>query len=148
MTDADSNAALTLRDAIDRLRRAEDPQGAVTKEMSKTSAHAFNMHDAVHLIFGCDVSLREEIAAHAWMAFATTAPIAEMHRAVANDEHEDTLAGIGHGRLMITWLTMLPRLAGIVWKAGRMQKKIDYHRLDDLMDRTIADIRADHGVRV
>ena len=148
MTPTTQDANLTLRQAIERLRREEDPDGAVTEGMSETSAHAFNMHDAVHLIFGCGTSLRGEIAAHAWMAFVTTAPVGEMHRAVANQEHRRTLAGIGHGKLFGTWLTMLPRLCGILWKAGRMQKKVDFHGLDDLMEKTIGQIRAEHGVRI
>ncbi len=100
------------------------------------------------LIFGCDTSLRGEIAAHAWMAFGTTAPIADMHHAVANQNPKTVLAEIGYGTLMTTWLTMLPTLLDIFWKTRWMRKKIDYYRLDALLGRTIADIRVDHGIRV
>ena len=143
-----SSADTTLEKAIADHRAEEDPGGDMTDAISATSAHAFDMHDAVHLIFDCDTSLKGEIAAHAWMAFATTAPLREMHGAVANDEHRNTLAGIGHGKLIFTWLTMLPKLGGIFWKSRGMKKKIDYEGLGVLMPRTLADIRAEHGIRI
>lgn len=147
MTDA-TPTDITLGQAVVDLRRAEDPDDAITDGMSKTSANAFNMHDAVHLIFDCDTSLKGEIAAHAWMALGTTAPIAEMHRAVANQEHRDALAGIGHLKLIGTWFLMLPELGGILWRALRMRRKIAYQHLNELMGQTIADIRTSHGIRV
>ncbi len=143
-----TSADITLERAIADLRAEEDPEGGMTEAISATSARAFDMHDAVHLIFNCDTSLRGEIAAHAWMAFATTAPLTEMHGAVANDEHRNTLTGIGHGKLAITWFTMLPRLFAIFWKSRRILTKIDYERLETLMPRSFADIRAEHGIRV
>ena len=142
------SADTTLEQAIADHRAEEDPGGNLTDAMSTTSARAFDMHDAVHLIFNCDTSLKGEIAAHAWMAFATTAPLKEMHEAVANDEHRNTLVGIGHGKLILTWLTMLPRLGGIAWKSRSMKKKIDYQSLKTLMPQTLGEIRAQHGIRM
>jgi ubiquinone biosynthesis protein Coq4 len=85
------NNSLTLGEAIERLRREEDPDGQTVAAMAGDTA-AFDMHDAVHILFGCDTSLEGEIAAHVWMKFGTTAKIGDMHRAVANKEHRRVLA--------------------------------------------------------
>ena len=140
--------SMSLADAIAMMRAAEDPGGDVTAGMSTSSAKAVDMHDAVHLIFGCGTSLRDEIAAHVWMAFATTAPLREMHRAVANQEHRKALSAIGHFRLLGTWLAMLPTIVGILRRASRMTKKIDYDELPILLGQSLSEIRADHGIVV
>jgi fructose-1,6-bisphosphatase/sedoheptulose 1,7-bisphosphatase-like protein len=62
---------------------------ASTTDMSANTATALDMHDAVHILFGCGTSLEGEIAAHVWMKFGTTARIREMHGAVAQDEHRN-----------------------------------------------------------
>lgn len=54
----------TLRKAIEDLRLDEDPDGSITEAMSKTSAYAIDVHDAVHLVFGCGTSLRDEVSTH------------------------------------------------------------------------------------
>jgi hypothetical protein len=102
----------------------------------------------VHILFGCGTSLEGEIAAHVWMKFGTTAKIREMHRAVAQDEHRNVLAGIGHFKVFRTWLRMLPRIVGIVAQARRMKKPVAYERLADLKEQTIATILAEHGIAV
>lgn len=114
--------------------------------MSGDSAAAFDMHDAVHVLFDCGTSLEDEIAAHVWMRFATTANIRDMHRAVANQEHRKVLAGLGHGTVVRTWLRMLPRIVAIIVRAQRMPRRIPFDELEQLKSRTVAQIRVEHGL--
>ena len=137
---------ITLSRAISHARAIEDPAGEMGSGMAEDSRRAFDMHDAVHVLFGCDTSPRGEIEAHVWMAFATNAPMADMHRAVANREHRKALRGIGHAKLALVWLGMLPRIVGIMLDARRMTLRLPYDRLEDLMDRPIADIRREFGI--
>ncbi len=81
------------------------------------------------------------------MALGTTAKISEMHKAVANAEHRKILSGIGHLKLVGTWLTTLPRILMIVLATMRMKKKIAFEELASLKNMKLAEIWAEHGVR-
>ena len=140
------NNSLTLGEAIERLRREEDPDGQTVAAMAGDIAAAFDMHDAVHILFGCDTSLEGEIAAHVWMKFGTTAKIGDMHRAVANKEHRRVPAGIGHFKLLRLWSRMVPRILAIIARARRMKKRVCFEQLPTLKVKTIASIHAEHSI--
>lgn len=146
MIHLEQDLSLTLAEAISRMRVVEDPTGKVTAAMSENTASAFDMHDAVHILFDCGTSLEGEIAAHIWMKFGTTAKIADMHRAVAQSEHRNVLKNIGHFKLLGTWLRMLPKLVGIVRRARRMKKKVEFEALDELKGKTLGAIIEEHGI--
>jgi hypothetical protein len=147
MTDPSFNPALPLAVAIRQLRVATG-EADMTDAMSQQSAHAFAMHDAVHVVFECDDSLQGEISAHVWMALGTTAPLSDMHRAIASREHRSVLSGVGHLRLLGTWLGMVPRIVRIIWRARRMTARLPYADLSTLMDEPVASIRARYGIRL
>ena len=141
------DSSITLGEAIERLRKAEDPTGGVTAGMSSGTAEAFDMHDAVHVLFGCGTSLEEEIAAHVWMKFGTTAKLVDMHKAVANQEHRKVLSGIGHFKVLGTWLRMLPRIVGIIARTRRMKKPVAFEELSRLKQQPVVWIRNEHGIQ-
>jgi hypothetical protein len=141
-----SRPALKLSEAIDLLRRTDDPESVIADSMNAVAALAFEQHDAVHVIFGLGTSVQDEIAAHVWLALGTTAKISEMHKAVANAEHRKVLSGIGHLQLFGAWLTTLPRIIVIVSATMRMKKKIEFQRFADLKNMTLAEIWVEHGV--
>ena len=108
-----SALSLTLAEAILLLRKIDESSGQITESMNQVAERAFEQHDAVHAIFGLGTTISDEIAAHVWMALGTTAKISEMHKAVANAEHRKVLSGIGHAKLLSTWLVTIPRIIGI-----------------------------------
>ena len=132
---------LTLCQAIEHLRRSEDTDNQVSNAFMPVIGTVFDQHDAVHAIFGLGTSIEDEIAAHAWMVFATTAKVRDMHRAVASEEHRRVLDGIGHGQLMGRWIRMIPRLSSIAWHSLRMPQRLPLHEFDDLGVRSLGDIR-------
>jgi hypothetical protein len=142
-----SQPSLRLGEAIEILRKADDPDGIVTESMNSVAARAFEQHDAVHVIFGLGTSVQDEIAAHVWMALGTTAKLSEMHKAVANAEHRKVLSGIGHLKLVGTWLTTLPRILLIAIATLRMKKKIAFEELARLKSMKLMEIWVEHGLR-
>ena len=141
-----SQASLKLGEAIELFRKTDDPDAVVTESMNSVAQRAFEQHDAVHVIFGLGTSIQDEIAAHVWMALGTTAKISEMHKAVANSEHRKVLSGIGHLKLVGTWLATLPRILMIAFATMRMKKKIAFEELAQLKEMRLSEIRAVHGV--
>jgi hypothetical protein len=142
-----SQHSLKLGEAIDLLRKTDDPDAVVTESMNSVAARAFEQHDAVHVIFGLGTSVQDEIAAHVWMALGTNAKISEMHKAVANAEHRKVLSGIGHLKLIGTWLTSLPRILMIAFATIRMKKKIAFEEIASLKNMQLAEIWSEHGIR-
>lgn len=137
-------ASTTLGEAIQLLRASD--KSDMTHKMSAEIAQAFEQHDAVHVLFDCGTSIQDEIAAHIWMVFATTAKISEMHRAVANQEHRSVLSGIGHLKLLGIWFVSLPRIIGIIFKSQRMKKRLAVEELSKLKQQSVIEIRREHGI--
>ncbi len=136
---------MTLSEAIQQLRLSEAGNDA-TERMSGETAKAFEQHDAVHVVFGCGTSIRDEIAVHVWMLFATTANISEMHHAVASRAHRNVLNGIGHFKLASVWIGSLPRVLSIVFKSLRMKKRLAVKDLSKLKEQSILEIRQEYGI--
>ncbi len=138
------SGTLTLGAAIQILRAAQ-AEGDLTDQFSEVE-QMFDRHDAIHILFDCGNSIQDEIAVHIWMIFATTIDINEMHSAVADREHRHVLAGIGHFKLLGTWLISLPRIISIIFKSLRMKKKLAVEELAKLKQQSIDDIRREHGI--
>lgn len=138
------DASITLGEAIQKLRALEH-EDDMTNQMSAEVTQALEQHDAVHVLFNCGTSIREEIAAHLWMLFATTA-IGEMHRVVASVEHKSVLSNIGHFQLLSIWFTSLPRIIGIIFKSLRMKKKLAMEEVSQLKEMSLLEIRREYGI--
>ncbi|GET39435.1 ubiquinone biosynthesis protein COQ4 [Microseira wollei] len=140
-----SSTLITLGEAIQKLR-ASQHEGDMTNKMSAEITQALDRHDAVHVLFNCGTSMEDEIAAHIWMVFGTTAKISKMHRAVANQEHRNVLSNIGHLKLIGIWFTCLPRIIAIISKSLRMKKRLAVEELSQLKEQSIVEIRREHGI--
>lgn len=140
-----SDTSMTLGEAIQKMRALES-EGNMVNKASVDIEQALEQHDAVHILFNCGTSIQDEIAAHIWMVFATTANFSEMHRAVANQEHRSVLSEIGHFKLMSVWFSSLPSIIGIIFKSLRMRKKVSVEELSRLKEQSVLEIRREHGI--
>jgi hypothetical protein len=134
-----------LSEAIQKLRRSLS-EDDMTNKVSVEIEQAFEQHDAVHILFDCGTSIHDEIAAHIWMMFATTANISEMHRAVASQEHRNVLSDIGHFKLIGIWLTCLPSIISIIFKSLRLKKKLDFENISRRKEQSILEISQEHNI--
>ena len=139
-----SDDSMTLDEAIRKMRTSETDDFA--KETSTELEQLADQHDAVHVLFNCGTSIQDEIAAHVWMLFATTANLSAMHRAVATQEHKSVASKIGHTNLGRVWLSSLPRIIDIVFKSLRIKKRVAMEELAHLKTLTVAEIRQEHGI--
>ncbi|MGB5961394.1 MAG: hypothetical protein WBG73_12090 [Coleofasciculaceae cyanobacterium] len=143
----DPASPMTLREAIQELRAAEEQKSDISAvQISTEMMQTFEHHDAVHVLFGCGTTIQDEIAAHVWMIFGTTAKVGEMHRAVANREHQNVLSGIGHFRLISIWVGCLPQIFTIIIKCLGMKKRLALEELAILKEQSLYNIRREHGI--
>ena len=140
-----SGTLKTLGEAIQELR-ASETEGDITSRMPEEEIQLLDQHDAVHVLFNCGTFIQDEIAAHIWMTFATTAKVSEMHRVIANQEHRNILSGIGHLKLVGIWVISLPRIISIIFKSLRMKKRLAVEELSKLKEQPIIEIRREHGI--
>lgn len=136
--------SMTLGEAIEKMRASETEDFA--SRASTELEQLAEQHDAVHVLFDCGTSIQDEISAHVWMLFATTASLNAMHKAVTSQEHRRVSSKIGHMTLGRVWLSSLPHIFSILLKSLRMKKRVAMEDLVRLKTLTVAEIRQEHGI--
>ena len=144
----DPSSTQTLREAIFELKETEWPDGDAAEKVSPDLLEAIDVHDAIHVLFGCPTDLRGEIAAHVWTAFGTTMSFAEMHAVNRHRDHRQVLREIGHRKLILRWLSTAPLILSIAVRARRMTQKWPADKYEAFLDLRLVDLRNEFGIRV
>lgn len=138
----------TLRAALAELREAEGSENDAAAHVASELVIDLDVHDAIHVIFGCSTDLRGEVLAHVWTLLGTTAKLRDLHRVLSHADHQEALARIGHGDLLWKWLTTLPCIASTAWRASRMTRRLQVDNLQSMLDQPLDDIRSSCGIRI
>lgn len=138
----------TLLEGIRELRAAEEAEANAAENVAPELFDDIEVHDAIHVLFGCPTNLFGEIIAHVWTAFGTTMKVRDMHRVNRHDDHRKVLAGIGHRRLLRTWLCSLPRIAATLIRAMRMQCRWPAEDYRAYLDQRLCDLRENFAIRL
>lgn len=136
----------TLREALAELNALE--ANVTADVVSSTLAAALTAHDAVHVLFGCDITNHDEVLAHVWMLVGTDAAIKDLHRITQDDNHVRYAEGFAHGRRMLTVLAALPSILRVVMHARRMTKKWPFAQYDQYLDARLLDLRREFGIHI
>jgi len=143
----DPGSKQTLLCGIREARAAEGDKDAASSVAPELLAD-IDMHDAIHVLFGCSTDLSGEILAHIWTVFGTTVAMRDMHRVTKHDNHRSALAQIGHRQLLRTWLRSLPRVAGTIVRARQMKRRWPADEFHAHLERPLDELRASFGIRV
>jgi hypothetical protein len=135
--------AATLRQALGELRSME---GDVSIEVSNSMFDALEAHDAVHVLFGLDISDVDEVVAHGWMIFGTTLTFAEMAATAKEQDHRRFAAGFAGGRRAAVLLRALPGMLRAAWRARHMRKKWPWTGYAAYLDVPLVAIRREFGI--
>lgn len=142
----DPNSTQTLREGIRELRTYEGATHDASENVALDLADAIDMHDAIHVLFGCPTSLFGEIIAHVWTALGTTVKMQEMHRVSRHDDHRQALSKIGYRRLIATWLVNFPSILTTLICAMRMQLRWPAEDFILYLDQRLCDLRENFGI--
>ena len=136
----------TLREGLAELS-ADYPE-AYRVEPGTEAWEFFHWHDRVHVVFGCDTSLRNEIAADAWSVFGTTLSMRQFAGFFSIAEHGEIVAGV-------PWLSKLSIVAWgpaivarVAWRSRRMHERWPWTDNDHHLDASLSELRARFGIRV
>jgi hypothetical protein len=139
---------LTLREGIAELRTAEGVEGDAAAQVAPDLVRDLDIHDAIHVVFGCPTSVAGEVIAHVWTLLGTTAKLTDLHRVNMHQDHRTVLAQIGHWKLLKTWMGSLPAIVGTVARARCMVRRWPVEELDSFLDRSLVDLRREFVIQL
>jgi ubiquinone biosynthesis protein Coq4 len=116
--------------------------------MNPEAARLFRQHDAAHVVFGCDTSLRGETLIDTWTIFASTIGLPGYLAYLKLPQVKQLFAQAGARRIATELLRFLPDLVRVVWRSRRLRRKWPWHDHGEQLDRPLAEIREDFGIRI
>lgn len=138
---------LTLREALAEYYRSNpnllDPAG-----MPDDAGTLFRQHDAGHVFFGCDTSLRGEVLIDSWTIFATSIGLRGYLEYFRYPQVNQVFAETGYFRIAIGSLRCLPDVARVAMRSRKMSQPWPWRDYEDFLDSRLCDMRAEYGVRV
>ena len=125
--------------------------GTVTRpsDLPLDSASLFVSHDICHVIFGLSVTLDDEALVDARTLLSCDVGVRRYAIYLSQDKQAKALFK-KLGYLKSAWVTILalPRICSAVREAWRMEKRWPWVPPDSFLNRTLADLRDEFGIRV
>lgn len=111
------------------------------------AARLFRQHDAAHVVFGCDTSLRGETLIDTWTIFASTIGLRGYLEYLKLPQVNQLFAEAGALRIASELASALPDLARVVWRSRRLRRKWPWQDWAEHLERPLVEIREDFGIR-
>lgn len=143
------DSPLTLSEGLSEYYAAN--LGRVTRpaDLPPESAALFKNHDMCHVIFGLSTTLADETLADTRTVFSCDVGWRRYTDYLRTDpQAKAILADLGWLRATAITLACLPRIARAGLEALRMKKRWPWVPPDAYARRTLADLRAEYGIRV
>ncbi len=140
------DSAQTLREAVFELRFAEKAEKDAAQYVAAELLDDVDVHDAIHVLFGCSTNLRDEVIAHVWTVFGTTMKMKDMARVNLHKDHRQVLSNIGHGRVLKTWAWAVPQITSVILRAVKMKRRWPVEEYSSFLDQRLCDIRKSFNI--
>lgn len=108
----------------------------------------FLAHDMAHVLFGCDISLCGEGAVKIWTLFGTTLGLRGHIRAYRKAQTFDLSLRFTFGHIVRHILPLLFSVPLLIIRARQMNEPWPWSNYNAYLDRPIAEIREEFGIRV
>ncbi len=112
------------------------------------AAELFRQHDAGHVIFGCDTSLRGETLIDTWTVFATTAGLRGYLKYFKYPQVNQIFAETGYWRIVLEFVRCLRDVLRVLVRSRRISAKWPWQHYRRYLDRPLSDIRREFNIRV
>jgi hypothetical protein len=137
----------TLRDGLAEYYATNaallDPAG-----MSPEIAALFRQHDAAHVVFGCDTSLRGETLVDAATIFGSSLGLRGYLGYLRLPQVNQIFSQAGYGRIAGELLRCLPDLVRVAARSRRLPRKWPWREYERYLDRPLRELREEFGIRV
>ena len=143
----DPNSTQTLREGIAEYYSANpfllDPEG-----MSPAAKALFKQHDAGHVVFGCDTSLRGETLIDTWTILGSTAGIKGYVEYFRHPQIYQIFADVGYWHMTVEFIRCLPDVLRVLIRSRRLESRWPWDRYAEYLDNSLAEIRSRFNIRV
>ncbi len=149
-----STSRYLIRDSSETLREAlaeyyvRNPGLLDPKGMPGDVAEMFRQHDAGHVVFGCDTSLRGETLIDAWTVFGSTAGIRGYVEYFKYPQVNQVFAQVGYFRIAREFPRCLPDVCRVVARCFRLSPKWPWHDYKRYLDDPVRELRQQFNIRV
>lgn len=141
----DQHSTQTLAEGIVEYYAA-NPMLLDPKSMDPAVSRLFKQHDAGHVVFGCDTSLRGESLIDTWTIFGSTARMKGYMEYFKHPQIYQIFEDVGYFNMTIEFLRCLPDVLRVLVRCRRMQSRWPWDRYDDYVGRTLDDIRREFNI--
>ena len=117
-------------------------------QMEPASREMFHRHDLCHVLFGLDTVPRDEGRADLWTMMATDVGYRRYVGYLRLPEAKAAFASVSRWRLALLFVLSLGDAIAIFVRTRRMRRKLDWDRLEEHLDRSLAELRRDYGLRL
>jgi hypothetical protein len=108
----------------------------------------FRQHDAGHVVFGCDTSLRGESLIDTWTIFGTTAGLRGYLEYFKHPEVNQIFADAGYWRITVEFVRCIPDVLRVLARCRRLSWRWPWADYDHYLDQSLDEIRARFNIRV
>ena len=120
-----------------------DPQ-----ELPAGVTELFRQHDAGHVIFGCDTSLRGETLIDTWTVFGTTAGLRGYLEYFKHPQVNQIFSDVGYWQICVEFSKCLPDVIRVLWRSRKMSSPWPWVHYKQYLDQSLCDLRKQFNIIV
>lgn len=142
----DQNTALTLEEGLTEYYEY-NAKDLSTRELTSEADTFFRCHDVVHVVFGCNISLEEELVVKISSLFGTDAGFAVL-KGYALAESKEVYVHLSVTEVVLTTLKAFWLVPRTLVRCARMKARWRWIDHDEYMNQPLSTIRKTFGVVV
>ena len=143
----EQNSSQTLKEGLSEYYEV-NPGLLEPSELPTAVAQLFRQHDAGHVVFGCDTSLRGEALIDTWTIFGSTAGIKGYVEYFKHPQVNQIFADVGYLRIAVDSAICLPAIFRVVIAGRRLSRPWPWRDYDHYIGDTLGAIRSEFGIRI
>jgi hypothetical protein len=108
----------------------------------------FRQHDAGHVVFGCDTSLRGETLIDTWTVLGTTAGVRGYLQYFKYPQVNQIFSEVGYWRIAVQSLRCLPDVIRVLARSRRLSSRWPWADYEQYLDERLGEIRRKFNIRL
>jgi len=108
----------------------------------------FRQHDAGHVVFGCDTSLRGETLIDIWTVFATTAGLKGYLEYFKHPQVNQIFSETGYWRIALEFVRCLPDVLRVIQRSRQLVAKWPWSDYENYLNQPLCEIRREFNITV
>ncbi len=137
----------TLREAIAEYY-ARNPGLLDPDDMPDDAGRLFREHDAGHVVFGCDTSLRGETLIDTWTVLGSSAGLRGYVEYFKYPQVNQVFAQVGYVRIVLEFVRSFGDVGRVIARSRRLSSKWPWHDYRRYLDVSLQDLRSQFNIRV